>query len=237
LLLLCACAPPLEKQVRAHFAERDAKLRSYRFSGTTRELGQVGAFEFECRAPNKVKGELKAPTHRTFSFDGAKLFDVDHDAKKFTAFELKLPAEKAALVLSQTFSPFAPEGFRVPLLLQKGVEAKRVEHPRAKEAVELSLSAKDESGGALSIVYVMRWPSMDFLEKRSGNAVLRVDDEQCDEKLGLCFPKKLTNVEGGKDVATTELAGIEVNPDIPNDAFTLTPPQGYAAESHQLVEQ
>jgi outer membrane lipoprotein-sorting protein len=247
LLLLCACPKPapetqstLLSKVKVGLSERDAKLTSYRLAGATREQGLVGTFEFTYRAPNKVRGQLIKPQRRTYAFDGSRLYDLQPDEKRFTAYELKLPQEKAALYLNQTFAPFASEGFRAPLLLREGVTATRVALPRAPEAVEVVMVTKDEAGQALTVTYRLRWPALDFLGKKSELAgqveEVRVEEETCDETLKMCFPKKYTHWEGANPVATTELSRVEVNPQIPAGEFTLHAPEGFEAKDQQLVE-
>ena len=248
LFALAACPKPapeggknLLSQVKAGLAERDAKVSSYRLVGATREQGLEAGFEFSYRAPNKMRGQLTRPQRRTFSFDGAKLFDLQQDEKRFTAYEMKLPPEKSALFLTQTFSPFASEGYRVPLLLREGVTVTRTAHPKAPEAVEVKMETKDEAGQTLSVVYHLRWPALDFLGKRSetgGQVVeVRVDEEHCEEALKMCFPKKLTQWDGKNPIATTVLSKVEINPQIPAGEFTLSAPEGFDAKDQQLVEQ
>jgi outer membrane lipoprotein-sorting protein len=95
----------LLSQVKVALTERDAKVQAYRLTGTTRQQGQEAAFKFEYRAPNRMKGELTSPVSRTFSYDGAKMFEVVPDEKKFVAYDIQLPPEKSALFLTQTFAP------------------------------------------------------------------------------------------------------------------------------------
>ena len=248
LALLTACpkkadesAASLLSRVKVGLSERDAKLTSYRISGVTREQGLEAAFDFAYRAPNKVRGELTKPQRRTYAFDGSKLYDLQPDEKRFTAYELKLSQEKAALFLNQTFSPFASEGFRVPLLMSEGVTVTRVALPKAPEAVEVVLVTKDEASKTLTVTYQLRWPALDFLGKKTelgGNiSEVRVDEEHCDEKLKLCFPKKFTHWEGKDPVATTLLTKVEVNPQIPAGEFTLQAPEGFEVKNQQFVEQ
>jgi outer membrane lipoprotein-sorting protein len=247
LLLLAGCpkkdetTAQLLSQVKQGLTDRDSKVQSYRLAGMTREQGLEAKFEFEYRAPNKMKGELKSPQARTFSYDGEKLFEVLPDEKKFVAYDMKLPPEKSALFLTQTFSPFAPEGFRAPLLLREGLTVSRSTHPKAPEAIEVKLATVDEAGQSLNVTYVFRWPALDFLSKKmeSGGNVMevRVDDEQCEAALKLCFPRQLTHWEGKNPAATTTMSKIEINPIIPNGQFTLVAPEGFEEKVQALVEQ
>ncbi|MHB8877153.1 MAG: LolA family protein [Myxococcaceae bacterium] len=231
----------LLSQVKVRLSARDAKLSSYRLEGTTREQGLEASFGFAYRAPNKVRGELIKPQRRTWSFDGSKLYDLQPDEKRFTVYELKLPQDKAALLLNQTFSPFASEGFRVPLLLQQGVSVTRIKVPKAADAVEVKMQSKDEAGGAITVTYVLRWPALDFLSKKTEvegrTSEVRVDEEKCDEALGMCFPQKYTHWEGKDPAATTVLSKVELNPQIPAGEFTLMAPEGFEAKSQQFVEE
>lgn len=221
-------------------AERDFKLQRYHLAGRVQEQGQEATFEFFYRFPNKMRGELKTPVKRTFSFDGQTLFEMAEDAKTFTTYELKLPPKKSVLFLTQTFAPFAPEGFRAPLLTTEGVTAQRVTHPKAPDAVEVSVTTHDDEGKQLSVRYTLRWPSLDFLGRKTevgGRTVeIRVEAEHCEAALKMCFPQKLTQWEEKDPVATTTLSKVEINPPLPAESFTLSAPEGYEAKKQELVE-
>lgn len=247
-LALCGCPKKPEEPkgellslVKEKLTARDGKVQSYHLAGATRQQGQDARFEFFYRHPNRMKGSLTQPVRRSFSWDGQKLFEVVEDDKRFITYEMKLPPHKSLLFLTQTFAPFAPEGYRAPLLLSEGVTATRTSHPRAAEAIEVRQQTKDESGNTLSVTYVLRWPSMDFLKKTSelGGTVseIRVDAEHCEEPLKLCFPKQLSQWEGGHPVATTALSTVEINPPLPADSFTLTAPEGFEVKSQELIER
>ncbi|MFP2932569.1 hypothetical protein ACLESO_46970 [Pyxidicoccus sp. 3LG] len=247
LLALAGCsrkgadeAATLIPEVRTRLAERDAKLSSYRIAGTVKDEGQEAVtFTFDYRAPQRMRGTLGPPASRTFAWDGAHLFQQLDGEKQFSTFKSELPPAKLAGFLTQTFSPFTPEGFRTPLLLRSAT-ARRAKHPRAPEAVELVQKLEGEAAG-VEMVYVLRWPKLDFLGRRTRapdgtEAEERVEEEHCDEALGLCVPKRLTRWLGGRQVGETVLGRVELNATLPNDAFTLTAPEGYEVQSRTLVE-
>lgn len=245
LLALAGCSQKsadanLATEVRTRLAERDAKLTSYRIAGTVKDEGQEAmSFTFDYRAPQRMRGSLGPPAARTFSWDGTHLFQQVDGEKSFSTFKSELPPAKLAGFLNQTFSPFTPEGFHTPLLLRSAT-ARRATHPRAPEAVELVQTLEGEALGT-EMVYVLRWPRLDFLGKRTRapdgtQAEERVEDEHCDKALDLCVPKRITRWLGGKQVGETVLGRVELNAPLPNDAFTLTAPEGYAVQSRTLVE-
>ncbi|WP_163994463.1 hypothetical protein [Pyxidicoccus caerfyrddinensis] len=245
LLALAGCSRKSEDtnlatEVRTRLAGRDAKLTSYRIAGTVKDEGQEAVtFTFDYRAPQRMRGSLGPPASRTFSWDGTHLFQQVDGEKSFSTFKSELPPAKLAGFLNQTFSPFTPEGFRTPLLLRSAT-ARRATHPRAPEAVELVQTLEGEALGT-EMVYVLRWPRLDYLGKRTRapdgtQAEERVEDEHCDKGLDLCVPKRITRWLGGKQVGETVLGRVELNAPLPNDAFTLTAPEGYAVQSRTLVE-
>lgn len=231
---------PLVAEMKKALAERDRRLASYHFVADSKQGDADAHHELFYRSPNKSRGVVTAPEAMTLSFDGARFFRVLDAPKKFEVYELKLPADKAAFFLASTFQPFAPEGFRTPLVPLRGVVAKKVAHPKAPEAVELSVATKDETGADITVTYTLRFPTGDFLGKRStvGAQVneLLVEAEQCDEALKLCVPTKLTQKTDGQVVGSTSISKVELNPELPNDSFTLTAPEGFATEKHELVE-
>lgn len=226
--------------VRTRLAERDAKLTRYRLSGTVKDEGQEAvAFTFDYLAPQRMRGTLGPPASRTFAWDGTRLFQQLDGEKQFSTFTSELPPAKLAEFLTRTFSPFTPEGFRAPLLLRSAT-ARRARHPRAPEAVELVQKLEGEAAG-VEMVYVLRWPQLDFLARRTRapdgtEAEERVEEEHCDEKLGLCVPRRLTRWLAGRQVGETVLGTVELSASLPNDAFTLAAPEGYEVQSRTLVE-
>lgn len=245
LLALAGCSrkdgdAPLTPQVRKRLAERDAKLTSYRIAGTVKDAGQEAvSFTFDYRSPQRMRGSLGPPASRTFAWDGSRLFQQLDAQKQFTTFASQLPPPKLAGFLTETFGPFTPEGFRAPLLLSSAT-ARRASHPRAPQAVELVQELEDGAAG-LEQVYVLRWPQLDFLGKRTRTpdgteAEVRVEEEHCEEAAGLCVPRRLTRWLGGRQVGETVLTRVELNATLPNDTFTLAAPEGYEVQTRTLVE-
>ena len=244
LLLGCPKEPAkapenLASEARRALAERDRRLTGYLVEVSTTQGDQTATHTFVARG-NRVKGTLLTPTPMTLSFDGTRFFKVSPAEKKLEAFELKLPAEKAALFLTTQFAPFVPEGYRTPLLPSKGVTATKVAHPRGPEAFELVVSTPDETGKPITVTYLLRYPGGDFLAKKTQaggvTSELVVDAEQCDTKLSLCVPKLVVQRENGVELGRTTFTRIELTPEVPNDAFSLTAPEGYTFEKHELVE-
>ncbi|MFY0571744.1 hypothetical protein ACN28E_49055 [Archangium lansingense] len=241
LLVLAGCrrgddTSALLSDARQRLSARDGKLTSYVLAGTAREGAQTMDFQFAYRAPQKMLGTLGAPVSRTFAWDGERLFERDDAAKKFRTYDGGLGPEERAGVLTALFAPFAPEGFRAPLLPGQGVSARRTPHPRGPEAVELTVKP---AGTDVEVTYVLRWPAMDFLGKRTRSgadtAEIRVEEEHCEQALGLCVPKRLTQWGGGQQVAETSLTRVELNPTLPAETFALSAPGGYDVETKTLA--
>lgn len=230
----------LLSEVREALAGRDRRLTSYHVVADTTEGEATAHHEFFYRAPNHMRGTVTRPQRLTLAFDGVHFFRIDDATRKFETFEFKLPADKAAMFLASSFMPFVPEGFRTPLLPQRQVTAKKGAHPRGPEVVELLLSTKDEAGRSLSMAYLLRFPSADYLGKRSGSSQGEeqvVEEEVCDAALKLCVPKVVVDKSDGAVVATTRLSTIELNVALPNDSFTPAVPEGFTTEKHELVEE
>jgi outer membrane lipoprotein-sorting protein len=247
LLLLAGCSQQagepahLLAEVKRRLAERDTRLTSYQLEGLTREDGAppVG-FTFAYRAPQKMRGTLAAPISRTFSWDGEHLFEQSDTDKRFTTFQNELSPERRAGLLTETFSPFTPEGFRAPLL-PSNMSARRSKHALAAEAVELSAKVADPGAESLEVAYTLRWPSLDFLGKQTrlpdGTVMeVRVEQEHCEKAIELCVPQRLTRWVKGQKVGETTLSRVELNPALPNDTFTLAAPQGYEVQTKTLVD-
>ncbi|WP_044890591.1 hypothetical protein [Myxococcus hansupus] len=226
-------------QVKAGLAAREAKLSSYRIAGTVQDTGlEPVTFTFDYRAPQRLRGTLGPPASRTFSWDGSRFFQQLNAEKQFVTFTSELPPAQLAGFLSETFHPFIPEGFRTPLLLSHAT-VRRATHPLAPQAVELTQKLEGEAQG-LEMTYVLRWPQLDFLSRRTrapggAEAEERVEEEDCDAALDLCVPKRLGRWQGGKRVGETVLTRVELGAALPNDAFTLTAPEGYDVQTRTLV--
>lgn len=249
LLLLALCAGcksnapvadsgALLAQVKQRFHERDQKLASYQVRGQVNEADQEARYTFRFRAPSRMRGELTAPRPRTVSFDGKLLSDLDPAQKVLTRIDVSGSKESAALLLNQVFSSFISEGYRTPLLMSAGVSAEMATHEKAREAVKVSQTAKGPDGD-VTVAYLMRWPSMDFLGKTvtsTGGVVrVQVDEEHCEEKFGLCVPKALSQWNGDTRTATTVMSDIAINSALPADDFSLALPEGFT-EQRKVVK-
>lgn len=217
--------PQLLSEMLTTLTQRQAKLNSYHLVVETREGANVASHHVYFRGPNKYRGDVSVPKALTLSFDGQRLYKASDDGP-LEAYTLKLGAPEAALFLTNTFSPFIPEGFRTPLLPSKGVTAQKVAHPKGPEAVELTVAASD----TVQVTYVLRHPTGELLEKRvrSGASVSRtvVEEEHCDAALKLCFPASQALEDDGQRVATVRASTIELNLDLPEAGFTLSPKPG-----------
>ncbi len=224
-------------QVKQVLAERDARLSRYHLVAETNEGEQQATHAFFFRSPNHLRAVMLAPVQFEWNFDGKQLRKLDNATKTLTTFEMKLPPTKAAAFLHATFSPFVLEGFRTPLLPAKGVWARRVVHPQAPQAVELRI----EPGEGVTVTYVLRWPTGDFIERRShsstGSRALTVEDEQCDVRLKLCVPKVVVDSTDAIERARVRLTQIELNLEVPADDFAPALPTGWKGEARQLVEE
>ncbi|MBN1210028.1 MAG: hypothetical protein JXB05_34570 [Myxococcaceae bacterium] len=245
LLLLAGCTrsggdAQLLTEVKRRLSERDARLTSYQLEGRASEAGAEVAFTFAYRAPQRMRGTLGAPLSRTVSWDGERLFEQRDAERRFTTFQTELSPEKRAALLTETFAPFTPEGFRAPLL-PMGARARRASHPRAPEAVELTAKVAGADAQGLEVAYTLRWPTLDFLGKQYRQAdgttlEVRVEEEHCDKALELCVPKQLSRWVKGEKVGETTLSALELNPALPGDTFTLTAPEGYEVQTKTLVD-
>jgi hypothetical protein len=229
LLLLACCRsgdPNLLGEVKAVLAEREARLTAYAFTARAGELPYAVAF----RAPRSTRLELP---DGALSFDGERFYERDDVLRTFTVYAPQLDAAELALVWSQSFGPQVPEGFRAPLLPPRGVEATRV-----ADTVELTLRTTD-NGKPVTVTSVLRWPSGDFLERRTdyGGAKggVRMDAEQCDAGLKLCVPTRLSKWAGAQKVEDIVLSDIALGAAAARDAFVLAAPQGFEQLHSTLV--
>lgn len=215
-------AAPMVGDVKRVLAEREKRLSSYRIVVDTTEAGgNVAHHEFWFRAPNKSRGHMTAPQEVELAFDGNALVRVLYPARVVEPVPLDLPPAQRAFFLASTFMPFAPEGFRTPLVPTAGVEVKLA------SASEVTVHVAPGEG--VSVTYRLRWPSGDFLEKRSvangKERRLEVLEEKCDEKLKLCVPvrleESLINEDGGKELlGATKVTEVELNVAIAADFFS-----------------
>jgi hypothetical protein len=226
-------------EIRRILAERDQRLRAYQFVAVSQQDGAAARHEFYFRSPNRSRGVLRAPQQFTLSFDGSRFFKMDEQAKKLEVVEFKGASTDSALFLAATFTPFVPEGFRTPLLPLRGVSARLTTHPRAKEAIALRVTPQESPSESLEVTYLLRFPTGDFLQKRSrtnaGTRILEVIDEQCDEALRICVPAKLEETYEGKVIGSTNLSSISLNADIAVESFSLVAPSEYLRERRDFV--
>jgi outer membrane lipoprotein-sorting protein len=220
----------LSSTVRAAIAERERKIVSYRFDAETVQGDQRAQFSFAFRAPGKMRGDLKT-AGKVFVFDGKRFHQWDETEKVLTEIDLSSAAkEQAALFLHQTFAPFAPEGFRSPLL---GGQLHLAREP-AEGAQRLAVTAA--VGDGVAVTFLLAPPAMDYLGKRvAGGGECRVTAQHCDAALKLCFPSSLEESVPGSPAAVTTLTAIEINAALPPEHFELTLPAGARTEKRALA--
>ncbi|MEN9797124.1 MAG: hypothetical protein RL653_820 [Pseudomonadota bacterium] len=227
----------LLQEVRTRLAAREGKVTGYALTAEVREGPHVAKYEFWFRAPNKMRGDITEPGSFSYAFDGRFLYQQSDERRSLLVAELDPSRESTAVALLQTFSPFAPEGLRAPLLKSRDVTVQRVQHPKGPEAVKLEQRIRMD-GLAYKLTYVLRWPSMDFLSKtldsKGGSVELRVDEESCDVLPGLCFPRKLSEWREGRKASTTDIPDLDFSEVLPAEAFVLEPPQGFFVEKSFL---
>jgi hypothetical protein len=229
-LFLAACTgsgeTALLNEVKATLAEREARLSAYAFRAQSNGVSYAVSF----RAPKSTRLELE---QGALSFDGERFYERDDAARTFTVYAPRLTPAELALVWSQSFGARVPEGFRAPLLPPRGVTATRV-----GDTVELTLRTTDE-GKQVSVTSVLRWPGGDFLERRTdyggAKGALRMETQQCDEKLRLCVPTRLTKWAGAERVEETVLSDVQLGASEPREHFVLSTPAGFSLATSELV--
>ena len=242
LLALSACSkkcdgagdPSLVSTVRTALSERERKLDSYRFDGVTVQGADRAEFTFSYRSPGKMRGDLKS-ARRTFAFDGRRFLLWDEAARVMTEIDLEgVPRDQAALFLHQSFSPFAPEGWRAPLL-----GGQLSAEPREKDGKpQLAVTAAAPGNAELAVTFLFTPPAMDFAGKsvKSGGESL-VTAQHCDEKLKLCFPTTVEERVPGGERAVTTLSNVQLNLALPPETFELKLPDGARLEKRSLPPQ
>ena len=245
LLGVSGCRPPppkvdrLAMAVQQALAMREGKLSRFMFGAKLDQRDQpLTSFDFTFRAPGRMRGRFYRPRQETLSFDGTSVFQVLPDQKVFRKLALPPSPEARGLRLTQRFAPFIPEGFRMPDLPWNSVHATPVSHPRAPEAVALSVDLPPENGKPHLLTYTVRWPSGDFLVRREESAdgvvETRVEDENCDQKAGFCTPLKMSTFKNSVKTQSLEILELEMNESPAVEEFTLTPPAGYTVENAAL---
>lgn len=232
MLVLSGCpkgndAPPpasLANEARRALAEREKRLTSFKLVVDSSEGENRAHHEVAFRSPNKSRGHMTSPQEFELAFDGTTLVRLIHSQKKYEVVSLEMPAADRAFFLASQFMPFVPEGYRAPLLPQTGVDAK------SDKPNTLELTVKP--GDGVTVTYVLRMPSGDFLEKRTTaegqTRVLKMESEKCEDSLKLCVPTKLVERMGEQVLGTTEVTSVELNAALPQDTFSPKVPEGWS---------
>jgi hypothetical protein len=232
----------LLSQARSALAERERKLQTYRFHGQTTDLQrqETLGFNFVYRAPTKMRGETLGASAHVFVFDGSSLRELDVAAKKVTTYDLTgLPRDRSDALLHQIFAPFAPEGFRAPLL-PAGSAVKAERRIGAEEKAEVMLTTEVADGAEhYAFIYRYRTPAMDLVEKiiraPDGDHSTVVNKQSCEPKSGLCVPTEIVETAAGKPVARTVLSEVAINGPVTDGDFVLAVPAGGTEEKKSLA--
>ncbi len=218
---------PSLSQVRQQLSAREVRLGGYDVDGEILEGSHRAGFSFSFRPPQRLQGRVHGPTAQTLSFDGRTFFQRDDATGALQVTPLKeRPADEVSQTLHAVFGSFVAEGWRAPLL-PSSTKARAVAHPKGPEAVELEVDP--DGTGALRVVYVLRWPSMDFLEKRleqrgGPTGGIRMESEQCEAERNLCVPTAWSHVSDGVTAASVRLTQVRLGANVQPVEFTLPTP-------------
>jgi outer membrane lipoprotein-sorting protein len=232
--LTAVAGPSLVAQMKQRVAERDKRLTSFQIAVDSKQGAQLVHHEFYFKAPNHSRGVLLTAPLVTLSFDGHYFYRLLRDTKQHEKIEFKLPAEQTASFLASTFQPFAPEGFRAPLIPASKVVATHTSHPLENDAVALKATLEDGMG-TLEMTWILRERNGDFLEKRSGDSSLLVKEESCDDSLKLCVPTTVVQFERGAEVGRTVVTFLQLNPALSSDSFSLVVPAGFQSTQREML--
>jgi outer membrane lipoprotein-sorting protein len=228
-------------EVRRALAERENRLTRYSVEALTTQGEATASHLFSYRSPNRVKGTVVRPTPMTLAFDGQRFFRLSPPEKQLVVYEVKLPKEKAAWFLTTQFAPFVAEGFRTPLLPSSGLTARRRTASTGQEVFEVLFEVPDESGAMMTTRYELKFPSGDFILKETRlqgqTKTLRAEAEHCVAAWGVCVPQRVVERENDVLVGTTVFSNIDLQAELPLDSFSVSAPEGFAVEKHQLVEE
>lgn len=222
---------PLVSQVKAALAERERKVQSFRFSSETEQAGQKAEYTFAFRAPNKMRGDIGGKV--IYAYDGKRFVQFDQANGYFNEIDLAAePRDKAQMFLHRVFSPFAPEGWRAPLLGGKLTCEQKAEGGKPRIAVTAEVSS---DGEAVALTYLFAPPAMDFVGKSvRGGGSIEVLEQHCDAALKLCFPSVVTETPPAGAKATTRLSNIELNVPVPPEYFSPQAPTGVEVMKRKL---
>lgn len=230
----------LVDEVKVRSSERERKLPAWRFDGVAEDLtrGEQLPFRFAYRAPNRMRAEVEGATPQRYAFDGTTLRALDVNKKQLTVWNLtNVPRDQAEAFVHEVFGPFAPEGFRAPLL-PAGVkfEAQLIGEGDNRRA-ELRAVLMDPNG-AMRFTHGFKYPSMEFTGKLVEFDKLRVATlvtaTKCFDAVGVCVPQ--TVEERQNDVLTmrTTLSHIELDAPLPEGEFTIALPEGGTEVAGQM---
>lgn len=244
VVLLPACRQPppapanMIGMVREQLARREAQISSMQFRVTTRQAEVEAVHQVWMRGRNLFRAETLEPEHLEVSFDGQRVMMLQHKRKSFAEFRLEVEREEGAYLLAQTFAPFVPEGYRMPLLPKVGVEASRRTLQAIGDVVELRYQTADQAGIPVAAAYVYQWPSLNFVSRslRSASHVIEDAGEGawCSGPAEVCFPRRIVHSEDGEIVSVATVTSVQFNPEIPNDSFVLVAPDGYQRLQHEV---
>ncbi len=217
---------------------RQGKLARYRYAAKIDQPNQpLVSFEFAFLAPGRMRGHFYKPQDETVSFDGQSAYQLLPAQHLFRTLEFPRSPAARETQLYARFSPFIVEGFLMPSMPSR-VQVSVVAHPKAPEAVAIKADVQDERGNPITVTYTLRWPGADFLVKRvegkDGTQEIRMEEEQCERQLEMCFPTRMTEYRNSKAVKTTQLLELELGESPPQEDFTLHAPAGFKTEDGKL---
>jgi len=226
---------PSTNEVFQKMSAREKALSAFSIQVRTEEAGLTVEHSLAFRTPDFMRADVTQPQKLALSFDGQNYYRLEEEAKKLNILSLQLPTVERKMALSLLMSAFVPEGFQLPRLVLRDSKQSWVE-PGQLLRMENHVS---EDGESATLVYVVRWPSLDFLKKEvfvdgQQQMELVMQEEQCMPENHLCFPTKIVAKQHGEVLASKTIQLLSFQEAASNEHFVLQAPEGFAVERHTL---
>ncbi|MCL2011886.1 MAG: hypothetical protein FWG75_03750 [Cystobacterineae bacterium] len=228
---------PNSYEMMQKMGAREKALSSFSIEVYTEEAGAPVEHKLWFRAPELMRIEVKQPQQMRFSFDGQNHYALNPLSKKLTILSLQLSTAERKIALSKLLGAFVPEGFQVPKVVPKNLKQSWLHTPSPQHALRLENHVSDGKDAA-NIVYVVRWPSLDFLKKEvviEGHTVeFSMQEEHCMPEHHLCLPSVIAAQREGEAPLLQKIKLLSLQEALSNEQFILEAPEGFSVERHSF---
>jgi len=231
-------AVPSANDILQKMNAREKVLSSFAIQVRTEDADMTVEHTLTFRAPNLLRADVTQPQKLVLSFDGQNYYRLEEATGRLSIVSLQLPTMERKMALSMLMGALIPEGFQLPRMVLRNSKQSWLEAQGQSRVLRME-NPVSEGNESATIVYVVRWPSMDFLKKEifvdgQEQVAFVMQEETCMPQGEVCLPTQIVAKHQEEALAPQKIKLLNFQQAVSNEHFVLQAPEGFSTERHTL---